>query len=313
MSPSEQPSGAVERMIAIKALPVFVDVHPDELAVIAEFASLHTFRRGETLYAGAQAPVSTMHLVLEGRVAEYRDGKLFVTHGPQHVLGGEDALALAATDIVAVAEEDTRTLAIERDHLRDILEDNFGVLSAALQGVAAATLRLRRRIVPSAGYPAPEQPPPGPVAFPEDIGARVAFLWRHTWLRRARVRTLGQLATEAEAVALDDGARLWAAGEHADNALIVLAGGVACETDDRQQRFDAGRGAILGLEELLAMDVRWYGAVVRTPGSALRITRGALLDVLEDDPDSALELLAALAAIASRLRDEVAHGAGGHA
>ena len=310
MSQAEESASTIERMLAIKGLPVFVDVHPDELAVIAEHVRLCTFRRGETLFAGAQAPVSTIHLVLDGRVTEYRGGRPFTTHGPQHVLGGEDALALSSTDVVAVADEDTRTLAIERDHLRDVLEDNFGVLSAALRGVAAATLRLRRRIVPSAGYL--DSPPPAPERphLPDELGARVAFLWEHTWLRHARASTLGQLASDAESVALGNGERLWAAGDRGEDALVVVAGRVRCETGDGLQHFTLGRGAVIGLEEVLAMDERWCGAVVRAPGSALRITRASLVDVLEDDPDSALALLAALAAIASRLRDDVARGAG---
>jgi CRP-like cAMP-binding protein len=306
---AEESASTIERMLAIKALPVFVDVHPDELAVIAEHVRLCTFRAGETLYAGAQEPISTIHLVLDGRVTEHRGGRRFTTHGPQHVVGGEDALALSAADVVAVAEEDTRTLAIERDHLREVLEDNFGVLSAALQGVAAATLRLRRRIVPSAGFVDPRPPAPDPPQLPDDLGARVAFLWEHTWLRHARAHTLGPLASDARSIALGAGERLWAAGDRAEHAVIVVAGRVHCETDDGRQHFAAGRGAILGLEEALAMDARWCGAVVEAPGSALRITRASFVDVLEDDPDSALELLAAFAAVASRLRDDVARAA----
>src|SRR4029077_4891738 len=102
-------------MLSIKAMAVFADVHPDELAVVAESARVHAFRRGETLYAGTEAPVSSIHLVLDGRVPEYRGGPPFVTHEPHGVLGGEDALALTSSDVVAVADEDARTLAIERD------------------------------------------------------------------------------------------------------------------------------------------------------------------------------------------------------
>jgi CRP-like cAMP-binding protein len=305
--PVDAPPSAIERMLMLKTLPLFGDVHPDELAVVAEHTRPCTFRRGETLYAGTEAPVSTIHLVLQGRVAERRGGRLFVMHGPQRVVGGEDALALSATDVVAVAEEETRTLAIDRDELRDVLEDNFGVLSAALQGVAAATLRLRGRIVPSAGYGLP-QPAEGQV-LPDELGARIAFLWQHTWLRHARVRMLGQLAGEAEPLTLATGEPLWAEGDGADHALILVAGCVRCRRDDGSQRFEVGRGTILGLEEALAMDGRWYGAVVQEAGAALRVTRAGLLDALEDDPDSALAVLGALAGIASRLRDEVARGA----
>jgi len=308
---ADQSTSAIERMLAIKAMPVFADVHPDELAVVAESARVHVFHRGETLYAGTEAPVSSIHLVLDGRVTEYRGGRPFVTHGPHGVLGGEDALALTSSDVVAVADEDTRTLAIERDQLRDLLEDNFGILSATLQGVAAATLRLRRRIVPSAGWPEP-QPIVGPSeSLTDDLGARVAFLWEETWLHRARIRTLGQLARAADAVELREGERLWAAGDDAEDALIVVDGRVQCETADGRQRFDGGRGAILGLEEALAVEARWCGAVVRAPGAALHVTRAALIDVLEDDPDSALALLAACATLASGLRDLLASALNG--
>src|SRR5262249_6696718 len=134
VSPADTPGSAMERMLAIKAMPVFGDVHPDELAVIAEYARPHTFRRGETVYEGSTAPVSTIHLILDGRVTEHRAGRPFITHGPMHVIGGEDALALWAGDVRAIADEETHTLAIDHEQLRDVLEDNFGVLSAALRG-----------------------------------------------------------------------------------------------------------------------------------------------------------------------------------
>ena len=88
MPPADESTSAIERMLAIKAMPVFADVHPDELALVAEHARVHAFRRGETLYAGTEAPVSSIHLVLDGRVTEYRGGRPFVTHGPHRVLGG---------------------------------------------------------------------------------------------------------------------------------------------------------------------------------------------------------------------------------
>ena len=177
--------------------------------------------------------------------------------------------------------------------------------------MAAATLRLRRRIVPSAGWP---EPPPivgRSESLTDDLGARVAFLWEETWLHRARIRTLGQLARAADAVELREGERLWAAGDDAEDALIVVDGRVQCETADGRQRFDGGRGAILGLEEALAVETRWCGAVVRAPGAALHVTRATLIDVLEDDPDSALALLAACATLASGLRDLLASALNG--
>jgi hypothetical protein len=88
--------------------------------------------------------------------------------------------------------------------------------------------------------------------------------------------------------------------------VLVVGGVLVCGTADQRQRFEAGPRAILGLEEALAIDVRWYGAAARGPVSLLRVTRAAIIDALEDDPDTALHALGALASIASQLRDRLA-------
>jgi CRP-like cAMP-binding protein len=305
VSRAEEAGNAVERMLAMKALPLLAELHADELAALAEHTRLCTFAPGETVFSGTEVPVDGIHLVLDGRVVEHRGGRPVRTHGSHHVVGGVDALA-HATDVVAGAAEETRTLSIDRAALRDVLEDNFGVLAATLQGVAAATLRLRRRIVPSAGFPSRVEPPPSDPGPLDELGARIAFLHRHTWLRHARVRTLGQIAREAESISVAAGATIWAQGEPAEHGAVVVTGVVACETADGRQRFEVGPGAVLGLEEALAMDVRWYGSTALAPVALLAVSRAAFVDVLEDDPDTALELLAALATVASGLRDRTA-------
>lgn len=299
MSRAEDTAGTIERMLAIKALPLFADVHPDELAIVAEHAQVRTFRRGETL-------VPSIHLVLEGRLTEHRGGQPFRTHGPQQVVGGIDALALTPADVTVVADEDTTTLAIERADLRDILEDNFGVLSATLQGVAAAVLRLRRRLVPSAGFAergVPDREAPAPL---DELGARIVFLRALPWLGQGSIETLGQIAREATLVSLADGEPLWRERDPADHVMLVVGGVVVCATADDRQRFEGAPRAILGLEEALAIEPRWYGAVARGSVSLLRITQAAIVDALEDDPDTALYALGSLASVASRLRDRVA-------
>jgi CRP-like cAMP-binding protein len=288
-------------MLAIKALPLFTDMHLDELAVVAEHAAPRTFAAGEVL------PPS-IHLIVEGRVTEHREGLPFRTHGPHHVVGGVDALATADAAVTFVAEEPTSTLTIEHGDLRDILEDNFGVLSGTLEGVAASTLRLRRELIPSAGF-RPQRS--GEERVPEsldDLGARIVFLRAHPALRLGRIETLGMLAREATLVSLADRDRLWRSGEPADHAVLVVHGRLECATEDGRQRFDAGARAILGLDEALAIQPRWYGATARGPATLLRITRTAILDALEDDPDTALHMLAALADIARELRDQAARG-----
>lgn len=308
MLPVEDGTNGVERLLAIKALPLFAGVHADELTVIAEHTRVCEFRQGETVFATDDGPVTSIHLVLEGRITEHRNGQPFRIHEALRVLGAVDALARSDAAVTAVADVDTRTLVVERADLHDILEDNFNVLSVALQGVAAATLRLRRRLVPSAGF---EDGGGGGVVDAgarialDDLGARIAFL-RRTALGGAKIRTLGQLARDAELLAVPDGERLWAEGLTADHAIVVVHGAVACATADGRQRFALGPEAIAGVEEALAAEPRWYEATARGDVAAMRLTRAAIVDALEDDSDMALDALAALATVASTLRDRVA-------
>lgn len=306
MSQAEETGTVVERMLVVKAVPVLGDLDPEELALVAERTSFREFAPGETVFSGVDTPVTTIHLVLGGRVAERRGGRPFRTHGPQHVVGGLEALADTPTDVVAVAEVATRTLAIERSDLRDILADNFAVLGATLQGVAAAALRLRRAVTPSAGFPVATA---APAADGDELAERIAFLHARTLLGGMPIRALGHVAGEAEQGTLVAGARLWSEGEPAEHAVVVTSGIVDCTSADGRHRFQAGPGTILGFEDALALEARWYGAVARDGGTVLRLERAALVDLLEDEPDAALALLAALAATATALRDGMS-GAG---
>jgi CRP-like cAMP-binding protein len=303
--PPADDDAPITRLLVIKALPLFADVEADELAIIAEHAQVRSFGSGETVFGGPEVPVDAIHLILEGRITEHRNGRPFRTYGPQRVLGGVDALARTGRAVHAVADEDTRTLAIERAALREILEDNFGILVAALQGVAAAILRLRTAL-PSAGFEGAggdDDAPP----FVDSLAARLTLLRENTWLGRAGVRTLGQLVREAEVTTVAGDTRLWTAGDGAEHALVVLRGAVACTPADRRA-FRVGSGTILGLDEALALDARWCDAATTGDATLLALTRTALLDALEDDADSAVEVLAAMASVASGLRDLVAEG-----
>lgn len=298
-------SPPISRLLVIKALPLFTDVAADELAVIAEHAQQRSYAGGETIFGGPDAPVDAIHLILDGRITEHRQGRPFRTYGAQRVLGGVDALAHSGHTVHAVADEDTRTLAIDRAALRDILEDNFGILAAALQGVAAAILRLRRAL-PSSGFPAAPDVARTP-QFADDLVERLTVLRRDTWLGHAGVRTLGQLAREADVATAAAGTRLWAADDLAEYGVLVLRGAIAC-TPAGGEPFHAGAGSIVGLEDALALESRWCAATAVGETTLLTLERAALVDALEDDTDSAVEVLGAMAGVASGLRDQIAEG-----
>lgn len=301
---SDETAGSIERLLVIKAVPLFAELAAEELAVIAEHARGQVFPAGATLFSGSEQPVAAIHLVLRGSVVERRAGRPFRTHGPQQVVGGVDALAFTASDVSAVAEEDTETLSLARADLASILEDNFGILWVTLQGVAAAALRTRRRL-PATGY-SPAASVTEPLAGDaDDLAARLVFLRRYAPFSRMRIRTLAQLLHEAETIAPADGQQLWESGESAGKVVVLLRGSVACRTPDGR-RFEAAAGSLLGLEEALAMEVRWYSARARDEVLALSIARTAVVDALEDSAESAIEVLSAMASVASEIRDRLA-------
>jgi len=300
---AEERTGTMERLLVIKALPLFTDLPAEDLAVVAEHARLRFYARGDVLFSGSDQAVDSIHLVLKGRVEEHRCGQPFRMHGPLHIVGGLDALATASPNVEAVAVEDTETLSLDRNSLSVILEDDFGILTVSLQGVAAATLRTRRRL-PSAGFPEPSAVDRALATTPTDLVSRIAFLRRHTLFGRMKVRTLSQLVQEARIEKLAGRRSLWRVGGAAEHAIIVIDGTLVCSTRDRQ-RFAAGPGTVLGLEEALATEVRWYDVRSKGPTLLLAIDRTSIIDALEDDSDSAMETLAAMATAACELRDRL--------
>ena len=178
MPQADQSTSAIERMLAIKAMAVFADVDPDET------------RGGRRVRACARLPPR--------RDAVRGDGSTRVVHPPRarrprHRVPRRPALrhprtarcprgrGCAGTHILRRRRGRGRGHAHAGDRARPAPRPAGGqlrILSATLQGVAAATLRLRRRIVPSAGWP---EPPPivgRSESLTDDLGARVAFLWR---------------------------------------------------------------------------------------------------------------------------------------
>ena len=291
-------TSAIERMLAIKAMPVFADVHPDELAVVAEYARVHASAAARRCTRARQRPCRPSIWCSTGRVTEYRGGRPSSRHGPQHVLGGEDALALSAADVDGGRG---RGHAHAGDRARPAARRAGGQLRRPVGGAAgrgggdAAAAPPYRAVGRMAGAAADRRPPAGSPL--DDPGARVAFLLGATRGSGTPASgRSGQLARDAESVALRRGRASLGGGRRRRGrprswSTVVCS----CETRRRSAALRGGRGTILGLEEALAVDTRWCGAVVREPARRSTITRAALIDVLEDDPDSALALLAALA------------------
>jgi CRP-like cAMP-binding protein len=282
-------AASLERILAFKSAPDLAGLAARELATLAEAAAPERCRAGEPPWEERES--ARLHLVVEGRVRVTRcDGEVR-DHGAHSLLGAPEVLAGNAAP-PAVAVEDTLLFSIERGALLDILEDDFATALAVLRHLGRESLAVRRRLGEIS------RPVPGTIAAPDpsrclELGERIALLRSTPPFPGVRVHTLGQIALDMRPVTLAAGERAWRRGDRADWTGIVLTGEVT--PGPRRRTRTVGPGALLGMEEALAGESRWYAAVARKPTLLLRLDVASLIDVLEDDPDMAVEVLTVLA------------------
>jgi CRP-like cAMP-binding protein len=292
----------VARIMALKALPAFAHLEADDLAMFASRADPREFAPGTPIFGPEEGP-QEVHLVVEGRVREERSGAGSRSVEPYALVAPTDVLAGRVGAGAAWAEGPVVTLALERELLLGLLEENFDALLGVAREMASALMDTRRRLGPRAGYDAPAD---AGHSVDGDPGLVERILRLRGGLSRvdARLSTVCRLALETRSASHAAGAALWSAGDPADHAVFLLSGRVRCISEDAAQRFECGSGAILGLEDSLAGQVRWYSAAAAEPVQALLAPTGLLIDLLEDDPPTAVQGLVAAAELVSELLDQ---------
>ncbi len=297
----------IEHLLALKSVAPFSSLPPDDLALLIERAEPRTLAAGDVLVP-AGVPLAAIHLLMSGRLEEERNGQPWAVRTPYELVGGVDALAQTGERVVVRATAPTETLELDRDALLEVCLDRFGVLATVATGVAARAIAAHRRLGPNAGYAAPTDA--GARAFDggatPDAAEIVARLHASAALGGTPIHTLAYAAAGGEVVTLEPGHVLWRAGDAADDVLLVLDGRVDCTSDDDRQRFTLGPGEAPGLLDALAGVPRWYGAVAAVRTLGLRLSLATLLDVLEDDPETAVAGLIRLARTVATLVDTVA-------
>lgn len=280
----------LERAFYMKGLSGLRDVPPLDLAAIALRAHEHSFERGAALWRPGER-IERVHVVVEGRV-HVRGGE----HGDD-IVGAEQSigmLSLLARDddgLEAVAETDTRTLALRADDLFDAFEDDFGILYNQIRELATETLRLRKRI-PKGTYLAPAEDLEAPTGA-IDLVQRLLYM-RRGGLRYVNMDALMTMALHMRTTRFEPGTKLWQLGTPSGYMYAILSGKVRCTTEDGTQ-FVCGPGYPLGNLESQCGAPRWYEAVTDTAVTALRNDTDVFLDTLEQNFEMAMGFVAAMA------------------
>lgn len=286
-------SGAFDRVLYLRTLPLFGTLPPEELALLATYTTEREFAPGAQL-AAEKGRIEAIHLIVDGSIRTSRGGDEIGVFGPRDTVGVLGLLARADEGIEVTAVTATRTLEIGAEALLDLFEDHFSILQHVLHGVATLVLDKRKQRLLS-GAPEPREDLSLSPERPLDFVERIFFLRRAMPRGFTSVAALAGIARRATEIRLDPGALLWNQGDPADAIVIPVRGTIACVVDGGAHRFRFGPGVFVASSEALAGAPHWYEARTDSPLLALRVATSDLIDVFDDHFELAMEMLALMA------------------
>ena len=267
----------LDRVLALALIPELADLHPDDLASLAERAEEPSFAED----------ACAVHFVLSGRVEVGSPRRPIAAPA---IVGAVETLAGVALPIRAV-DTDTRVLSVERRALRWVMNDVFETRLAMLRHTAARWLAAEDL---EAEPRLDGEGSTRPLDWPVSLASRILLLSDCEIFRSLRVHTLGRVASEMDELELPAQSILWEPGARASHCYAIVDGELeVCAEPSAALTFEPG--AVVGLRRVLAGGERTTRATSSTRVRLLRLAGEALVDELEDDPEMADAFLEALA------------------
>ena len=275
---------SIDRVLALAAVPGLTDLHPDDLASLAERAEERRIAAGELAVPNdAREAV----FLLAGALGCDASPRPFAAPAPVGVVEALEGVELP----LRALGDGAHLLAVPREPLRRVIGDIFELWLAVMRHTAERLLAVEPREIEAVELEHRLQL--GDSEVP--LTTRIHLLAGCELLHGQRAYALGRLAAEMEELELRAGATLWEPGANPDAAFLLVDGRVAIPARDDGAAAEHGPGAMLGLRELLAAAPHEGRVEVATDARVLRLPRETLIDELEDDPDMAAALLDGLA------------------
>jgi CRP-like cAMP-binding protein len=288
----------LRRLLELRQFPFLAGAELGELAMLAENVIETSYESGAII---AEPPlVDEIHLILSGRIDT--GSSCHAAHGAFGLL---EALARRPLALPAVAAGETRTLRLTASDLREILEDNYGLLLIALRELAARTLSgsgggpRGRRLAAAAPMAAPlglvermivlRQQIPFATTASAACGPLPAGLGRS-----APLEAIAHLAHTSKETTWPAGSVIARCDEPARQAYFLLDGNVRALPAEHAP-YLLGPGSSIGVLEGLAGVRHTATLEVVSPTRALEIGSSLLFDVVEDHPELGLSIIEALA------------------
>jgi hypothetical protein len=151
----------IEKVISLKAAPMFAEASEEILADVAAIVDERVAKAGEVIIRKGEAG-DGMYVIVRGRVRVF-DGERTITHLGERDIFGELALLDPEPRAASVqAVEDTRLFRLDREGFAELMAGNIEIVRGVLHVLCE---RLRRQS--AAGGYAADLPEPPPVTPPE--------------------------------------------------------------------------------------------------------------------------------------------------
>ena len=121
----------IERVICLKAVPMFAEVSDEILADVAELLGEVDYAKGQVVFEkGAEG--DSLYVVISGRVRVYDGARTIVELGPKEIFG-ELALLDPEPRLASIAAvEDTRLFRLDRESFAELMAGNIEVVRGVL-------------------------------------------------------------------------------------------------------------------------------------------------------------------------------------
>ena len=126
----------VEKLLALRAAPVFSKLRSEDLAVLARVAEIESFDTGHVIFAEGEMG-DALFVVVRGSVEIRREGRTLATLGKGEAFGEMAVLDAGPRSATAIAKEPTEALRIGSEAFYDVLHEQVEIAEGIIRTLSA--------------------------------------------------------------------------------------------------------------------------------------------------------------------------------
>lgn len=126
----------VEKLLALRAAPVFAKLRGEDLAVLARVAEIESFEPGQTVFTEGEMG-DALYVVVRGAVEIRREGRKLATLGKGEAFGEMAVLDAQPRSATAVAAQHAECLRIGSDAFYDALHEQVEIAEGIIRTLSA--------------------------------------------------------------------------------------------------------------------------------------------------------------------------------